>query len=552
MARITRVAFHAETSSSPISEEVPGVKEHIVILGGGFAGVYTAMHLERHLRDDPDVEITLINRENYFVFQPLLPEVISGSIEIQHVINPIRRLCPRTNLLMRNVESIDLEGRSVTTSPGFRPTPTQLRYDHLVITLGTVMNFSRLPGLQQHGFPFKNLGDALHLRNHIIHVLEEADNERDPQLRRSLLTFVIAGGGFSGVESAAEINDFVRAAAQNYRHIDPDEPRVILLHSGDRILPELNEELGRFAERLLRERRVEIRFQTRLAGATAHAAVLRGGEKIPTQTLVATVPAGPHPLIEALPCRKERGRIVVNEYLEVPEYPTVWALGDGAWIPDLKTGGICPPTAQYAVREAKCVAENIVSALRDRPKKPFRFSAQGMAGALGHRSAVAEVMGVRFSGFPAWLIWRTIYWSKLPGWERKLRVGIDWFLDLLLPKDIVQIKTGRSESIMQEHYEAGEVIFRQGDLGDRVYALIRGNVQVVREEATGERVLATLGPGDCFGEMALLAAAPRNATIRAVNSVDTLVIYRRDFEALLNHLPGMRQIFERLMESRRP
>jgi len=526
------------------------MKKHIVILGGGFAGIYTAMYLEKRLGKRTDVEVTLINRENYFVFQPLLPEVISGSIEIQHVINPIRRLCPRTNLLMREVESIDLEAKVVTTSPGFRPTPSRVSYDHLVLALGTIMNFSRLPGLQQHGFPFKNLGDALHLRNHIIHVLEEADNERDPELRRALLTFVIAGGGFSGVETAAELNNFVREVARHYKHLDPDEVHIILLHAGDRILPELSEELGRFAEKLLQRRKVEVRFKTRLAGASAEAALLAGGEKIPTKTLVATVPVGPHPLLDALPCKKEKGRIVVNEYLEVPDHPSVWALGDCAWIPDPKTGGGYPPTAQYAVREAKCAAANIRAAIQGGEKKKFSFSALGMDGVLGHRSAVADVLGVKLSGFPAWVLWRAIYWWKLPGFERKFRVGVDWLLDMILPKDIVQVKTGRSESISQEHYEPGEIIFRQGDVGDRVYVLIRGEVEVVRQEAGGERVLAKLGPGDCFGEMALLRDEPRSATIRALSRVDALSIYRRDFEVLTDHVPGMHQIFEQLMLER--
>lgn len=531
--------------------------KHVVILGGGFGGVYTAMHLEkifgrkdRERSDELNVEITLINSENYFVFQPMLPEVISGSIEIQHVINPIRRLCPRTNLHMREVEKIDLEQKIITTSPGFRPTLEKLHYDYLVIALGTIMNFSRMPGLKQHAFSFKNIGDALHLRNHVIHVLEEADIEKDFDLRRSQLTFVVAGGGFSGVETAAELNDFVREATRHYRHLTPSKVRVVLLHSGDRILPELSRDVGRFAERLLRRRGVEIRLNTRLAGATAEGAILATGEKIPTKTLVATVPAGPHPLLHDLPCKKESGRIVVNEHLELPEYEGVSALGDCAWIPDSRSGGTCPPTAQYAVREAKCVARNIAASVRGDAKKKFRFAAIGMTAALGHRSAVAEILGVKVWGILAWFIWRTVYWSKLPGIERKLRVGVDWFLDLILPPDIVQIKTARSQTLSQEHFGSGEIIFRQGDHGDRVYLLVNGEVDVVREENGKEIVVARLCAGACFGEMALLSDAPRNASIRAVGEVDVLSVYRSDFRTLLEHLPGLREIFDNLMASR--
>jgi NADH dehydrogenase len=524
--------------------------KQVVILGGGFGGVYTAMHLEKTLGRQREIEITLINSENYFVFQPMLPEVISGSIEIQHIINPIRRLCRHTNLHMREVQAIDLHQKIVTTGPGFRPTLQRIRYDYLVIAVGTVMNFSRMPGLKQHAFQFKNIGDALYLRNHIIHVLEEADIEKDEGLRRAQLTFVVAGGGFSGVETAAELNDFVRNATRHYRHLDPKDVRVILIHSGDRILPELSYDVGVFAYKLLQKRGVIIRLNTRLAGATAEGAILEYGDKIPTKTLVATVPAGPHPLLAELPCEKVNGRLLVNDRLELTAYPGVWALGDCAWIPDSHSGGCCPPTAQHAVRAAKCVARNIVATIRDGEQKHFRFSSLGMSAALGHRSAVAEILGVKIWGILAWFIWRTIYWTKLPGIERKLRVGVDWFLDLILPPDIVQIKTARSRTLNQEHFGPGETIFRQGDHGDRVYLIVKGEVEVVQEAGGRQSVIARLHAGDCFGEMALLQDAPRNATIRATSEVDVLSVYREDFQTLMAHLPGLREIFDDLMSSR--
>jgi NADH:quinone reductase (non-electrogenic) len=524
--------------------------KHIVILGGGFGGVYTAMYLEKMTRRLPDVEITLVNSENYFVFQPMLPEVISGSIEIQHVINPIRRLCKRTNLHMREVQTIDLENKIITTSPGFRPTLQKIPYDYLVIALGTVMNFSRMPGLKQHAFQFKNIGDALKLRNHIIHVLEEADIEKDEALRRAELTFVIAGGGFSGVESAAELNDFVRDASKHYRHINPADVRVILLHSGERILPELSPQVGAFAERLLSKRGVEIRLKTRLAGATGEGAILSTGEKIFTKTLVATVPAGPHPLVTELKCEKVNGRIKVNEHLELTGTPGVWALGDCAFIPDPRSEGGSPPTAQHATREAKVVANNVVKKITGGEPKKFSFSSLGMAAALGHRSAVAEILGIKLWGILAWFVWRFIYWAKLPGFERKVRVGVDWFLDFLLPPDIVQIKTGESPTLNQEHFGPGEIVFHQGDHGDRVYLIISGDVEVIREKSDGADVLAKLSAGECFGEMALLQDSPRNATIRALTEVDVVSVYREDFRMLLQRLPGLHEIFDKLVAAR--
>lgn len=526
-------------------------RKRILVLGGGFGGIYTAMALEKSLGRHEDVEIVLINRENYMVFQPMLAEIISGSIEILHTIAPIRRLCPTVTLHVREVESIDLENKVVSTSPGFRPHAHTIEYDYLVLALGNVLNFSIIPGLEEHALPFKNLGDAIFLRNQIIHALEEADIEEDQDLRRRLLTFVVAGGGFSGVEVAAELNDFVHRVVRHYRHITPDELKVILLHAGPRILPELPEDLGIYAQNILRRRGVDIRLNTRLTAATADEAVLDVGERVPTKTLVSTVPGAPHPLVAALPCRKERGRIVVNGFLEVDGYPGVWALGDCAFIIDQKTGEPCPPTAQYAVREGRCIAHNILAAMRGMPKKPFSFAVLGLLGALGHRSAVAQILGMKFSGVFAWLLWRAIYLMKLPGLDRKVRVVADWLLDILLPPDIVQLRTSRTQSLAREHFEPGEIIFRQGDLGDRLYIIEKGEVEVVKEEEGGvEKVLAKLGPGQCFGEMALVSNAPRMATVRPLTGLNVLTIQRGAFRTLFDHLPSMRETFEEVIERR--
>jgi len=523
----------------------------ILILGGGFGGVYTAMALEKLLKKDASVEISLVNKENYLVFQPMLAEVVSGSIGLLDTLTPIRRLCPRTNLFTREVESIDLQSRIVTTSTGIRPRPSHLDYDQLIIALGNVTSFTGQSGLHEHALPFKYLGDALVLRNHLIHALEEADIERDPEVRRTLLTFVVAGGGFSGVEAVAEVNDFIRVASRSFRNINPGEIRVVLLHAGSLILPELPDALARFAQSLLQRRGLDIRLNTRLVGATAEYALLEDGERIPTKTLVSTVPSAPNPMVAALPCKKERGKVVVNEYLEVPDYPGVWALGDCAWIPDHKTGQAYPPTAQHAIREARCLANNIVANMKGRAKKGFAFKALGKMGALGHHSAAGEVFGFKVSGFLAWLMWRAVYLMKLPGLDRKIRVSTDWFLDLILPLDIVQIKTERTPGMGRAHFEPGEVIFSQGDMGDRLYVVVEGEVEVVKEDSGKEPIrLAHLGPGDCFGEMALVSDNPRMATVKSCTSVNVLTLDRDAFHALFAHLPPLRGLFEQLIEQR--
>ncbi len=525
-------------------------RSRIVILGGGFGGVYTAIALEKALGKRDDFEIALVNRENYFVFQPMLPEVISGTIGITDVVSPIRRLLPRTTLHLRDVEAIDLERRRVVLSPGFRPHAHEIAYDHLVLALGNVTDFRGLTGLPEHALPFKNLGDALTLRNHVIRCLAEAAvEEHDADLRRELLTFVVAGGGFSGVEVAAELNDFVRAVLPQYRGLRREELRVVLLHSQERILPEMAEPLALFAQRILKQRGVELRLKTRLAAATGTAALLAGGERIATRTLVSTVPSSPHPLVERLALPKAKGRIVTNAELEVEGHPGVWAVGDCAQVttPD---GATAPPTAQHAIREGTLVARNIVASLRGGTRGVFAFKGLGKMGSLGHRQAVAEVFGVRLSGFFAWWLWRTVYLMKMPGWGRRLKVAVDWTLDLVLPPDIVQLRVGGTRGLSREHYEPGQEVFRQGELGDRLYLILAGAVEVVRQEVGASRVLARLGPGQWFGEMALLQMTVRSASVRCVEPLDVLSLPREEFGVLATHLPDLRQRFDAIARER--
>ncbi len=526
-------------------------RTRILILGGGFGGVYTAMTLEKLVKHDPTVEIGLVNKDNYLVFQPMLPEVISGSIGLLDVITPIRRLCPRTNLYTRAVEAIDVKNKTVTVSSGFRPRPYTLEYDHLVIALGNMTSFMGQPGLAENALPFKYLGDALVLRNHIIHALEEADIERDADVRRTLLTFVVAGGGFSGVEAVAELNDFVREGAKSFRNIDLAEIKVILLHAGDPILPELPKSLALFAQNQLGKRGVDIRLNTRLAGATAESALLASGERIATKTLVSTVPSAPHPIVAALPFKMERGRIVVDKTLEVPGYPGVWALGDCAWVPEGDAGQACPPTAQHASRQGIQLAKNLVGGIHGRAMQPFAFKALGKLAGLGHRSAVAEILGVKLTGILAWFMWRAIYLMKLPGLDRKIRVAVGWFLDFLLPADIVQLRTDRGGGVSRQHYEADEIVFREGDKGDRLYIVVNGQIKIVSERPDQPaNLIAELGPGDCFGEMALISDQPRNATARTTGSVDVLTVDRESFHALFVHLPPLRNLFQQLIAQR--
>jgi NADH dehydrogenase len=530
-----------------------GRRQRVVILGGGFAGVYTALYLEKALGRRDDFEIVLINKENYFVFQPMLAEVVSGAIGLTDTVSPIRRLLPRTDVHVREIESVDLGNRTVTTAPGFRPHSHVIHYDHLVLALGNVTDFRGLRGLPEHAIPFKNLSDALFIRNHVIHALEEAAIEHDdPELRQQLLTFVVAGGGFSGVEVVAELNDFVRGVARNYRQLDPREIRVVLLHGRERILPEVTEKLGLFAQKILQQRGVEIHLHTRLAAATGADAILSDGTTIPTRTLISTVPSSPHPIIESLALPRDKsGKLTANSFLEVDGAQNVWALGDCALVPIAGGLGTSPPTAQHAIRQGRVCAANIVAAIRGGSKREFAFKDLGKMGALGHHSAVAEIMGVPISGFIAWFLWRTIYLMKLPGWGRRLKVAADWTLDLFLPAELVQLKLQDTMGIGKEHFEPGQAVFHQGDLGDRIYIIVSGAAEVVREQDGHEIVLAQLGAGEYFGEMALVENRPRTATIRCTTPMDVISLPKREFNVLTAHLPEMRRGFEQVIGQRR-
>jgi NADH dehydrogenase len=428
----------------------------IIVLGGGFGGVYAARHLERLFARRPDVEITLVSRDNFFLFTPMLHEVAASDLDITHIVSPLRTLLTRTRIIIGDVETVDVERRRVTVSHGFERHDHELVYDHLVFALGSITNFYGLPGLEQRALTMKTLGDAIHLRNRVIATLEEADTECADG-RDGLLTFVVAGGGFAGVETIAGVNDFVRDAVAFYPRLPSDRIRMVLVHSGATILPELGDSLGGYAQRKLAARGIEILTNARVAGLGESAVILDGGRIIPAGLVVWTAGTSPHPLLHDLPCPLNRGRIVVDDTLAVPGWPGVWALGDCAVVPDRRTGKPHPPTAQHALREAKTVAANIAATIGGRPVHPFDFRTIGQLAAIGRRTGVARVFGLNFSGFVAWWLWRTIYLSKLPRLEKKCRVAIDWTLDLIFAKDFVQFLTVRAP-VMSTHEASAEPV----------------------------------------------------------------------------------------------
>lgn len=427
-------------------------KTKIIILGGGFGGLYTALHLEKTLARDPEVEITLVNKENFILFTPMLHEVAASDLDMTHIVNPIRKLLQRVRFFDGDVQEIDLPNQRVHITHGLAAHEHELEYDHLVLALGSITNFFNIPGLPERAITMKSLGDAIHLRNNLIENLEEADFECAIGGRDHLLTVVVAGGGFAGVETIAGVNDFLRASVQFYPHLTAEHIRVVLVHPGEVILPELGEKLGRYAQKKLVERKVEIRVKTRVKSISVQGVELNDGTMLKTNTLVWTAGTSPNPLLAALPCAKDKGKVITNSFMEVPDWPGVWAVGDCALIPDPQ-GKPYPPTAQHALRQGKVLAQNITAAIRGRRKKPFIFKTLGQLAAIGRRTGVANVFGFNFSGFLAWWMWRTIYLSKLPRFEKKVRVALDWTLDLFFSKDLVQFQTLRSPVVSHIHDE---------------------------------------------------------------------------------------------------
>jgi NADH dehydrogenase len=428
----------------------PKVTTRIVILGGGFAGMQTAQSLEEELRQDRSVSITLVSETNALLFTPMLAEVAGSSLEPAHISPPLRTSLHRTEFIRGRVLELDFNRRVVSVGDTAVAAPggssvREFAYDHLVLALGAVSNYLGMANVEKHAFDFKSLFDAIRIRNHTIGMFERADRETDPAVRAPLLTFVIAGGGFAGVELAGALNDFAHGILADYPNLRAEEVSTVLVHSRDRILPELSESLARYAQRKMEARGVQFRLNTRLKDAQPGVVVLSDGE-IHAETLVWTAGTAPNPLMKTLPIETDkRGAALVENTMAVPGHACVWALGDCAAVNDAKSGKPCPPTAQFALRQAVVLARNIRAELAGHPKRGFHFDSLGALCVVGHQTACAELTvpfarntTMRFSGLLAWFMWRGIYLSKLPGLERKIRVLIDWTIELFFPRDIVQ------------------------------------------------------------------------------------------------------------------
>ncbi|MFZ4763425.1 MAG: FAD-dependent oxidoreductase [Roseimicrobium sp.] len=520
----------------------------VVILGGGFAGVYCARQAVKRLARQGK-KVALIASENHMVFQPMLPEVVGGSLSPRHVVNPIRLICPGVEVLKGTVFSVDLPGRKLALTGGHYTPSVHVTFEHLVLALGSDVDLSRIPGMGEHAYLVRNAGDAMKLRAAIIARMEEANLMSDAAARRHLLNFVVVGGGYSGVETAGQMMDLLRSVARFYDNIGADECCVTLVHSGDHLLPMLSESLAIYTEKKLAQMGVKLLLKKRVRAVTAKLVVLDDGTKLEASTVVCTVGNAPHPLIVRLGSQHgitvERGKILVHPSGLALGQTYVWSAGDCASFPKA-SGGVCPETAQFAYRQGITVGENVARALAGKTLEPFTFTGLGELASIGHRSAVANLMGVNFSGVLAWFMWRTIYLLKLPGLDRKLRVMSEWTFDLFFPRDINLLTPQYSSPMEEMHLETGDLLFVHGEPAFSFYAVKSGCVHITDDQ--GELVKAAK-KGDHFGERALLGDRIWRFDATAAEPTTLVAINARTFDKLVSSIGSLNKLFTRTAET---
>jgi NADH:quinone reductase (non-electrogenic) len=503
----------------------------IVILGGGFAGAYCARSLRLGLRENTSKSVALLADQNAMLFHPMLAEVSGSSISPLHVVNPLRLFCKGSEIFMGGVEEIDLEQKTVSFSPAPFAPPVHLSFDHLVLAIGSVVDVSRVPGMPEHGYLMKTVGDAMRLRSDVLARLEAASVLSEESIRRKLLTFVIVGGGYSGVETAGQIWDLLRDVQRLYPRINPKEFRLVLVHSGSHLLPQIGEKLGKYCEVQLRSRGIEVRLNTRVNAITSERAILNTGDVIETNTVVTTVGNATNPVIKKLIDRyhlaEEKGRLVTEATMQVKGYKNLWSAGDCAAVP-LKDGSVSPATAQFAMRQGTLLGKNILAARNGQTIQPFRFKTLGEMASLGHRNAVGKVLGFKVSGFLGWLMWRATYLYKLPGLEQKSKVFFEWSLELLFPRDISLLNIKMTEVIGRVHLEKGDPIYHIGDSAFSFYLIEKGQVEVDDHSGAARKI----GPGEHFGERELLQNTTRQFEATALESTTLLALDKTTFEAL--------------------
>lgn len=434
-------------------------KKKIVILGGGFAGVECARQLESKFGNDSEIEIVMVSEDNFLLFTPMLPQVASGMLETRHIVLPIRTICKKTKFYEGRIKNIDPWGKLVTLWGTGEKRGISIHYDFLIIALGSETNFFGMADVEKNAYTMKTLNDAVMLRNRVIDMLEQAENETNPILRKSFLNFVVVGGGFAGIETAGELMDLLLDARKHYPTIHKEDLKVIVLEALGMILPGFNKKLADFAKDKMIERGIDIRLKTAVTSFDGNEVTIKSldeNQKNPideskidsiiTKTLIWTAGVTPVNTIKRSMFKTDKGKVIVNDYLEVSEFPGVFAIGDCALHIDPLTQRPIPPTAQVAEAQAKIAAKNLIALIKNSEKEKFVYHSKGQMAIIGKRSGIATFLGMNISGFWAWLIWRNVYLSKITTFEKKIRIFLDWTIDMFFDRDVSRLKLMKRET----------------------------------------------------------------------------------------------------------
>jgi NADH dehydrogenase len=507
--------------------------KQVVCLGGGYVALYLARNLRTAIKKK-QIHLTIINRDNFVTLHGLIPEMVAGKVEPTTVISSSHRAFDPADFFNAEVENVDWEHQQVIISRSLDGHQFLVPFDHLVIGVGFDDNLKRYPGLAENAFRLRNYHDSFSLRNHIPEMFELAEIETDPEERKRLLTFVVAGGNYAGVEVATELATYGnKLLKREFKHIQQEDIKIILIHAGDHILPELGKrfpKLSAYAENVLRSQGIEIKYNTFLASATPEEAQTSAGEHIPTRTIISCTGSASSVLIDKFNLeRDEIGRIKVDANMRVFNKKNVWAGGDCAAVPHPK-GGFCPPLALYAMNSGKTIAKNILNLINKKSLVSFSFHSFGDACSLSSHKAVGQFKGIPLKGLFPWLVWRCLMWYYLSTLDRRLRLISDWCITGMVGRDIVNVQTPHKLAISEKFYEKDQVIIKEDDIGLSMYFIKKGEVDVIK--GPENKLVATLGEGDHFGEVAVFNKCRRTASVVAKTPVSLLEIKRDAAEAL--------------------
>ena len=495
----------------------------IVCLGAGYLTIHAVRSLRKSIRKGI-VEVSVIDRNNYHVFHGLVAEVLTGKLSPGDIVSPARKLFKGLDFINGEIESVDFNAQEVTTTRLLDGKRFKIRFDHLIIGMGSTDDLGKYPGVSENTFRLKAYPDVVALRNHIISLFEYASIEADPAEREELLTFVIAGGNYAGIEVAVELDEFAADLTRHYfPQIEYEEVRIIVLHSGAFILPELGERfpgLLKYAVKKIGATNIKIRYNERIQSATPVSARTNQGQEISTRTIISCVGNAQSPLFNQWEVeRHESGRLLTDDYFRLVGKDNLWAGGDCAAAPHPK-GGYCPPLAIYAMKAGVKISKNILRTIRKKPLAKYQFTGLGDACTLANRRALGHLYGVPFSGWPAWVAWRVFMFKYLPIWEKKIRTTIDWCIWPFVGRDIASYQSDKQLQVKELYFEPGQEVIVEGEDGNTMFVIYEGEAAVFQQD----REIGRLTKGDYFGELAVLGNGRRSATVKSLSRLRLLEI----------------------------